>query len=75
VKQAVEGFAATYRRCRMVVTSRIYAYQRQDWRLRGFAEATLAGFTGAQIRHFVERWYAQIAALRGIADPDARGRA
>ena len=75
VKQAVEGFAATYRHCRMVVTSRIYAYQRQDWRLRGFAEATLAGFTAAQIRQFVERWYAQIAALRGIADPDARGRA
>lgn len=74
IKQAVESFAATYARCRILVTSRTYAYQRQAWRLDGFAEATLAPFNAAQIRSFVERWYAHIAAVRHLDADDARGR-
>lgn len=75
IKQAVEGFAASFPKCRILVTSRTYAYQRQDWRLNGFAESVLAAFSRGQIRNFVERWYAHIAVLRRMGSDDAQGRA
>jgi len=75
LKQAVEGFAASFPKCRMVVTSRTYAYQKQDWRLANFTEATLAPFEQGQIVRFVERWYTHIAALRKWNPQDAQGRA
>ena len=33
LKQVVEDFLLTFSRCRIVVTSRIYAYQEQNWKL------------------------------------------
>jgi formylglycine-generating enzyme required for sulfatase activity len=75
VKQAVQGFAADFPRCRFLVTSRTYAYQRQDWKLDGFAEAVLSPFTPAQIARFVEGWYAHIAVVRTMDAKDAQGRA
>ena len=75
VKQAVQGFAADFPRCRFVVTSRTYAYQRQDWKLPGFSEAVLAPFSPAQITQFVDGWYAHLAAVRGLNLGDAQGRA
>ncbi len=75
VKQAVQGFAADFPRCRFVVTSRTYAYQRQDWKLPGFSEAVLAPFSPAQIQQFVDDWYAHMAAVRRLNRDDAQGRA
>ena len=75
IKQAVEDFVAVFSRCRVLVTSRTYAYQKQDWRLNGFAETVLAPFSTGQVRRFVDRWYAHIAALRGLHPDDAQGRA
>jgi formylglycine-generating enzyme required for sulfatase activity/predicted ATPase len=75
IKQAVEDFAKAFPRCRVLVTSRTYAYQQQAWRLPGFAEAVLAPFDTGQIRRFVDRWYAHIAQLRGLHADDAQGRA
>jgi formylglycine-generating enzyme required for sulfatase activity/predicted ATPase len=75
IKQAVEAFRGAFSRCRILVTSRTYAYQRQDWRLKNFEQAVLAPFSQGQIRRFVDRWYAHIAALRGLQADDAQGRA
>ena len=75
IKQAVEDFAGTFRKCRILVTSRTYAYQKQDWQLQSFTETLLAPFNLAQIKSFVERWYAHIAVLRGMDKSDAQGRA
>ena len=75
IKQAVEDFAATFHLCRVLVTSRTYAYQQQDWRLPDFVQAVLAPFTEGQIRSFVDHWYAHIAGLRGMHPDDARGKA
>jgi len=75
IKQAVEDFAAAFPACRILVTSRTYAYQQQAWRLPGFAEAVLAPFDTPQIRCFVDRWYAHIAGIRGLDAEDAQGRA
>ena len=75
IKQAIEDFAATFPRCRILVTSRTYAYQKQGWSLSGFEDTELAPFSREQISTFVDRWYAHIAAVRNINRADARGRA
>jgi formylglycine-generating enzyme required for sulfatase activity len=75
VKAVVEEFVAMFPRVRVLVTSRTYAYQRQEWKLDGFAEAVLAPFGAAQIHGFVERWYAFVGQIRGLSAADAQGRA
>lgn len=75
IKHVIEDFAACFPRCRILVTSRTYAYQKQDWRLPQFSEAVLAPFSAGQIRRFVEHWYGHIGAVRGLQAEDARGRA
>ncbi len=75
LKECVEDFARTFGRCRILVTSRTYAYQKQDWRLQGFSETVLAPFSRGQIARFVDGWYRHIAALRHMGDQDAQGRA
>jgi predicted NACHT family NTPase len=75
VKTAVEQFVALFPKVRILVTSRTYAYQRQDWKLRGFAEAGLAPFSAAQIRTFVDRWYAHVGPVRGLSANDIQAQA
>ncbi|HQO29400.1 MAG TPA: SUMF1/EgtB/PvdO family nonheme iron enzyme [Accumulibacter sp.] len=75
IKQAVQEFAALYRACRFLVTSRTYAYQRQDWKLPGFAERQLQPFSPGQIARFIDAWYAHQARLFRLTDNDAQGRA
>jgi hypothetical protein len=75
VKTAVEQFAAAFPKVRVLVTSRTYAYQRQDWKLRGFAEVVLAPFGRAQMHRFVERWYAYVGQARRLSADDVQGRA
>ena len=75
IKQVVAGFSGGHRKCRIMVTSRTYAYQNQDWRLPGFAEAVLEPFTRQQIRVFVDRWYEHIATVRHRNLADMQGRA
>jgi len=75
VKQMVQDFAASFPRCRFLVTSRTYAYQRQDWKLERFVEVLLSPFTPAQVACFVDGWYAHVGALRAMDAQDAQGRA
>ena len=75
IKEAVEDFGAGFSRCRMLVTGRTYAYQKQDWRLANFEVTVLAPFSAGQIRRFVDRWYDHIAELRHLDAKDSQGRA
>jgi len=76
LKAVILDFKACYPQARLLVTSRIYAYQQeQQWQLPEFAVATLAPFSRGQIIRFVERWYAQTAILGRRPPNDARGRA
>jgi formylglycine-generating enzyme required for sulfatase activity len=75
VKTAVERFVAVFPRVRVLVTSRTYAYQRQDWKLNSFREAVLAPFDAAQIHQFVERWYVYVGQVRNLSADETQGRA
>ncbi|MCB9139856.1 MAG: SUMF1/EgtB/PvdO family nonheme iron enzyme [Caldilineaceae bacterium] len=76
VKEAVLAFQHDFPKVRIVLTSRTYAYQRQEWRLPGFAEAVLAPFEEEQINAFVERWYQHMAQVRRtFSATEARRRA
>ncbi|MDM8522808.1 SUMF1/EgtB/PvdO family nonheme iron enzyme [Desulfococcaceae bacterium HSG8] len=75
IRAVVEDFMKTFRLCRVLVTSRTYAYQKQDWRIPGLYESVLAPFSNGQIRGFVHRWYAHFAELKRRNADDAQGRA
>ncbi len=75
IREVVEDCIKTFRLCRVLVTSRTYAYQKQDWRIPGLNESELAPFGDAQIRRFADRWYAHFAKLKGITSDNAQGRA
>ena len=75
IQQVVETFAGTFQKCRIVVTSRTYAYYNQDWRLAGFQEGILAPFSKGQIVRFIDHWYAHSADVRGMNPENAQGQA
>jgi hypothetical protein len=75
IRQAVEDFGKSFSKCRVLLTSRTYAYQNQGWKLKGFAEAVLAPFSAGQIRRFVKSWYGHSAAAGRLAEADAKGKA
>ena len=72
IRRIVEDFAGTFPRCRILVTCRTYAYERQ---IQGFVSANLQPFSQEQITRFVESWYAEIAASQGLRRDDAQGKA
>jgi formylglycine-generating enzyme required for sulfatase activity len=76
IKQAVAGLRVNFPALRIVMTSRTYAYRRQNWRLAGFAECELAPFSDEQIKTFVGRWYDHRSETdRRLPPEEARGRA
>ncbi|MFZ2852543.1 MAG: SUMF1/EgtB/PvdO family nonheme iron enzyme [Rhodocyclaceae bacterium] len=74
IKQAVQDFALTFKDCRFLVTSRSYAYQRQDWKLAHFAEVELAPFSARQINGFVAAWYEHMVELQRLSPNEGQGR-
>ena len=73
--QAVEDFAAAFSKCRILVTCRRYAYERQHWRLNRFSVAVLSPFIERQIRYFIAHWYRHAAEVRGTNRENWEGRA
>ena len=55
----------------MLVTSRTYAYQQQDWKLKDFRETVLSHFSEAQIRSFVRHWYLFLTRFRDLTPEEA----
>lgn len=72
IQQAVATFVTAFPRCRIVVTSRTYAYQEQHWRLDGFADVTLGDFTRAQIHGFVQAWFGHMVELTRMSEAAGR---
>jgi formylglycine-generating enzyme required for sulfatase activity len=75
IKQVVEDLAVAFPDCRILVTSRTYAYQQQAWRPSGFEETVLAPFEEGQIRDFIDRWYTHMAQVQRLSEENALGRA
>ena len=66
LQRIIENWADRFPSCRIIVTSRTYAYRRDSrWRLsERFASAELAPFTWNQVKTYIERWYANVAENR-----------
>jgi predicted NACHT family NTPase len=68
IKEAIVAFAAPLANCRVIVTCRDYAYERDaEWRLpeSQFPVFTLPLFGKEQIDHFTQTWYRKIGPLKG----------
>jgi HEAT repeats/NACHT domain len=57
VSHAIAGFAQTYPKAGVLVTSRIVGYQRKVLTDAGFAHYTLQDLNRQQVESFVTRWY------------------
>ncbi len=66
LQRIIENWADRFPNCRIIVTSRTYAYRHDSrWRLsERFASAELAPFTWKQVKTYIERWYANVAENR-----------
>jgi formylglycine-generating enzyme required for sulfatase activity len=60
LKEKIEQFGRDFPQCRIVVTSRPYAYQDDQARLTGFEVRTLADFSPEQVQTFIGRWYEHV---------------
>ncbi len=69
LQRVIENWADRFPSCRVIVTSRTYAYRHDSrWRLsERFASAELAPFTWNQVKTYIERWYANVAENRPSA--------
>lgn len=66
LQRIIENWVDRFPNCRVIVTSRTYAYRHDSrWRLsERFASAELAPFTWQQVKTYIERWYANVAESR-----------
>lgn len=66
LQRIIENWVDRFPNCRVIVTSRTYAYRHDSrWRLsERFASAELAPFTWKQVKTYIERWYVNVAENR-----------
>ncbi len=66
LQRIIENWVDRFPNCRIIVTSRTYAYRHDSrWRLsERFASAELAPFTWQQVKTYIKRWYANVAENR-----------
>lgn len=66
LRRVIEKWADRFPNCRIVITSRTYAYHKDaQWHLsERFISAELAPFTWQQMETYIERWYAHAARTR-----------
>ena len=66
LQRIIENWADRFPNCRIIVTSRTYAYRHDSrWHLSDrFASAELAPFTWQQVKTYIERWDANVAENR-----------
>ncbi|MBN2394828.1 MAG: SUMF1/EgtB/PvdO family nonheme iron enzyme [Anaerolineae bacterium] len=74
LKVAVEQFSRDFPHCRILVTTRPYAYQDPEAYLSGFEARRLAPFSEEQIKAFIPRWYAHVGAKDPALGPDNAAR-
>lgn len=74
IREMVQDLIKSFHKCRILVTSRIYAYENQDWQIPGLHEARLAKFSDGQIRKFIDQWYAHVVELGRISPEKAAER-
>lgn len=69
LRQIIENWAKRFKSCRIMLTSRTYAYSHNArWRLsESFVSVELAPFTWRQIKFYVECWYQSAAMTRPSA--------
>jgi len=60
LKDQIERFCRDFPHCRLLVTSRPYAYRDPEAWLTGFDVRTLADFSPEQVQTFIARWYAHV---------------
>ena len=75
MKEIIDELKSSFNKCRILVTSRTYAYLKQDFQVKGLQEAVLSPFTPGQIRSFIDMWYVHIAEIKRKSLSDAKGRA
>ncbi len=66
LKSIIENWAKRFPRCRILVTTRSYAYKyHAEWRLSDrFSVAELAPYTWRQMQTYVDNWYRESAHVR-----------
>ncbi len=77
LKDMIAGFVHSHPQCRVIVTSRPYAYtDGSPWRLEGlgFEEASLAELTSSQAKKFIFGWYRHLAERRQVDAEQAEQR-
>lgn len=70
LRQLITAFSVAYEKCRIVVTSRPYAYS-DGWKLDGFSHTHLAPFGTWQIQIFVDAWYRYLSSIGEIGEKEA----
>ncbi len=75
IKRVVEEFEKTFTECRILLTSRTYAYQKDQWRIPRFFETVLLDFSKGQIIRFIDQWYSHSADLMKMDQENAQSRA